>query len=135
MTRSHRLRQAVRLAAFIALASASGCAGAAELLGPEALQGVDGLVLLGPLCPIASENDPCPDRPYQAQIDILDRQRRFIGRILSGEDGRFRAGLRPGSYVLRPRSGNPFPRGEEEVVGVVEGLYTSVEIHFDTGIR
>jgi len=132
---SRRTQFAWGLAVLVWTVSAAGCADAPGLLGPDALQGVDGLVLLGPLCPVASESDPCPDSPYQAQIDILDHQRRFVGRVQSGEDGRFRAGLRPGNYVLRPKSGNPFPRGGEESVEVVEGLYTSVTIHFDTGIR
>lgn len=121
--------------ACAALAILSACVGASGLLGPEALQGVEGVVLLGPLCPVVSENDPCPDRPYQAQIDILDHQRRFVGHVRSGEDGHFRAGLQPGRYVLRPKSGNPLPRGEETEVEVVEGVYTSVTVHFDTGIR
>ena len=87
------------------------------------------------MCPVASIEDPCPDLPYQAQIDILDHRRRFVGRIQSGEDGRFKAGLQPGVYLLSPRSGNPLPRGEEVEVVVEEGAYTSVTVHYDTGIR
>jgi hypothetical protein len=58
-----------------------------------------------------------------------------VGRIRSAEDGRFRIGLRPGSYLLHPESGNPFPVAGEVEVEVKEGVYTEVTIHFDTGIR
>ncbi|MCJ7630000.1 MAG: hypothetical protein MUO50_16615 [Longimicrobiales bacterium] len=135
MIHTHPPRRSARLMAYAALAILSACADASGLLGPEALQGVEGVVLLGPLCPVVSEANPCPDQPYQAVIDILDHQRRFVGHVRSGEDGRFRAGLQPGAYILRPKSGNPFPRGEEEDLEVEEGVYTSVTVHFDTGIR
>ena len=53
----------------------------------------------------------------------------------SGEDGRFRVGLRPGRYVLDPERGNPFPAASEQEVDVVSGAYTEVVVAFDTGIR
>jgi hypothetical protein len=139
LTRIHPVRRRARLLPVLGLGLFApivlACADAPDLMGPDALQGVEGIVLLGPLCPVVSEDHPCPDSPYQAQIDILDHQRRLVGRIHSGADGRFRAGLRPGNYTLRPKSGNPFPRGEEASIEVVAGLYTTVIVHFDTGIR
>jgi len=112
-----------------------GCADGPGLLGPDAAQGIDGTVLLGPICPVISEENPCPDRPYEAWIVILDHRRRKVGRISSYTDGRFRVGLEPGTYILDPESGDPYPVGEEEVVEVAEGVYSSVTLYFDSGIR
>jgi len=109
--------------------------GSDDLLGPEAAQGIEGIVLLGPQCPVESLENPCPDLPYQALIDVRDRNGNRVTRIRSGEDGRFRVGLRPGLYILDPESGDPFPVAGEQEVRVEEGVYTEVTVSFDTGIR
>ena len=106
-----------------------------DLLGPDARQGIDGIVLLGPQCPVESLEDPCPDLPYQAWITVRREDGANVTRIRSGEDGRFRVGLRPGLYLLDPESGNPFPVAGEQEVRVEEGVYTEVTVGFDTGIR
>jgi hypothetical protein len=113
----------------------SGCAGSSLVLGPRAAQGIDGQVLLGPMCPVQQVGNPCPDQPYQAWIDVRDSGGSQITRVQSGTDGHFRVGLAPGSYVLHPESGNPLPRASNQQVEVVAGTYTSVTISFDTGIR
>ena len=56
-------------------------------------------------------------------------------RFRTGDDGRFRVGLRPGHYVLVPESGDPFPVTSEQEVDVAAGVYSEVVISFDTGIR
>jgi hypothetical protein len=116
------------------LAAAMGCA-SSSLLGPEAPQGIEGQVMLGPMCPVAQVSDPCPDQPYQAWIDIHDAGGKYVTRFQSDTDGRFRVGLEPGSYVLHPESGNPLPRASDQQVDVAAGVYTAVIIDFDTGIR
>ncbi|MGW8266746.1 MAG: hypothetical protein ACWGSQ_10280 [Longimicrobiales bacterium] len=117
-----------------ALLAVMAC-GSDDLLGPKAAQGIDGIVLLGPQCPVESLENPCPDLPYRAWIDIRTRNGDLVTRIRSGEDGRFRVGLRPGLYRLGPESGNPFPVAGEQEVWVEEGVYTAVTVNFDTGIR
>ena len=114
--------------------AAYGC-DPSELLRPDAPQGIAGIALLGPLCPVQSENDPCPDRPYQVFITVRKANRERITRIRTGEDGRFRVGLEPGPYILDPESGDPFPTGSEVEVEVVAGTYSEVTVSFDTGIR
>jgi len=42
-----------------------------DALGPNAAQGIEGLALLGPQCPVETLEDPCPDLPHQARIDVL----------------------------------------------------------------
>ena len=105
------------------------------LLGPDAAQGIDGLVLLGPLCPVQQADGSCPDRPYEAWLDVRSAAGGRVTRVRSGEDGRFRVGLAPGSYRVVGDSGDPFPRGGEEDVTVRAGLWAPVTVHFDTGIR
>ena len=121
-------------AALVLATTLSACDGD-KLLGPDAAQGIEGVVLLGPLCPVATPDDPCPDQPYQASIDVLDRKQNLVTTIESGPDGRFSVGLEPGLYILVPAQGDPFPTAAEQVVTVQEGLWASVTIHYDTGIR
>lgn len=109
--------------------------GSDDLLGPTAAQGIEGIVLLGPQCPVESLENPCPDLPYRAWIGVRNRNGDMVTRIQSGEDGRFRVGLRPGLYRLEPESGTPFPVAGEQEVWVEEGVYTAVTVNFDTGIR
>ena len=116
---------------FVALTACSSD----DLLEPGAAQGIDGVVLLGPQCPVQTLEDPCPDVPYEAWIEVRSADGKFATRIQSGEDGRFRIGLRPGQYVLDPESGNPFPIASEQQVEVEEGIYAEVIVSFDTGIR
>jgi hypothetical protein len=122
------------LAALVALLALGGCAGDL-LLGPDAAQGIDGLVLLGPLCPVVSESDPCPDQPYAATITVLDEDGATVTTVRSGQDGRFRVGLEPGDYRLVPESGDPLPRAGEQEVSVPAGMWVEVTVGYDTGIR
>ena len=117
------------------LAAVMGCAASSSLLGPDAPQGIEGRVLLGPMCPVAQVDNPCPDQPYQAWIDIADAGGKHVTRIQSDTEGSFRVGLEPGSYVMHPESGNPLPRASDQQVDVATGVYTAVTIAFDTGIR
>lgn len=116
------------------LGAAAGC-GSDLLLGPDAAQGIEGVALLGPLCPVVSVDNPCPDRPYPARIRILDAGGSAVTRLEAGDDGRFRVGLEPGRYRVVGEGGDPFPRGGEQEVTVQKGVWASVTLHFDTGIR
>lgn len=121
-------------AAAAALFLAVAC-GSSVLLGPDAAQGIDGLVLLGPLCPVQTPTDPCPDRPYEASIEIESPGGSRITVVRSDAEGRFHVGLLPGTYHLVPESGDPFPIAAERDVVVKAGSYSDVVILFDTGIR
>jgi len=98
-------------------------------------QGMEFLTLLGPNCPVASEESPCPDEPYQAWIQIRNQQGLLVTRGQTDENGRLRIGLFPGLYRVRPESGDPFPVASEQEVTVVPDHFTEVTVHFDTGIR
>ena len=102
------------------------------------LSGIEGLVTIGPQCPVLEEGVPCPDRPYQAEITVLDESSgRVVATFTSGVDGRFRVDLAPGRYVLDP--GEPLlvdePRAEKMTISVEAGRFTQVTIRFDSGVR
>lgn len=129
------MHRATSAALVLVLAALSGCAGSSLVLGPGATQGIEGLVLLGPMCPVQQVGNPCPDVPYQAWIDVRDSGGGQVTRVRSDTDGHFKVGLVSGTYVLHPESGNPLPRASDQQVKVAAGTYTSVTISFDTGIR
>lgn len=129
-----RRRDWVRLAWCAVFAMSSVACGPSPF-GPGADQGIDLLALRGPLCPVQTEDDPCPDEPYQAWIQIRNQQGLLVTRSQTDENGRLRIGLFPGLYVVRPESGDPFPVASEQEVTVVPDHFTEVTVHFDTGIR
>lgn len=129
------MRMPSRFWAVVCAVLALWACDSSKLLGPDAAQGIEGLVTLGPLCPVASPDQPCPDRPYQASINILDREQDQVTRVESDANGVFRVGLEPGLYILVPVNSDPFPAAAEQVVNVQEGVWSSVTIPFDTGIR
>jgi hypothetical protein len=103
---------------------------------PTGSSGIQGLVLLGPLCPVQSVDNPCPDQPYAATLVVRNEQGQEIGRSESGEDGQFQIDLPPGQYALVPVSGpNGFPHAMPQPVTVEPGQYTEVTVTYDTGIR
>ncbi len=120
---------------WITLALGVAACGTVALLGPDASQGIDGTVLLGPLCPVVSIDDPCPDRPYEATIDVLDEGGHRVTTVTSDTAGHFRVGLEPGSYRLHPNAGEPLPRASDQDVTVHAGAWAVVTVSYDTGIR
>ena len=101
--------------------------------------GIEGKVVKGPMCPVERSDQPCPDKPVEAEIEIQgpDDQDNKL-RIRSGEDGRFRIDLAPGKYTLTPISPNPGapPRAPgPQSVTVESGKYTQVTVKYDSGIR
>jgi hypothetical protein len=127
-------RKTLSVLTLCAVASAGAC-GADALLGPDAAQGIEGIALLGPTCPVQTQDEDCADRPYQAWITVRDAEGDHVTRVRSGEDGRFRVGLVPGRYTLDPEDGDPFPTATDQEVDVLPGSFTEVVVSFDTGIR
>ena len=104
--------------------------------GTDGPSGVAGLVLVGPTCPVQRVDDPCPDRPLAAALLVRDAAGRPVCATASGDDGRFRAALPAGDYVLDPGSPEPrWPRGSATAVTVRDGRWTEAVVEFDSGIR
>lgn len=123
----------------IILAVLTGCGGLLPTPTPPPNTGIQGIVLLGPMCPVMQEGVPCPDEPYpDAVITVLAQDGREVTHITAIDAaGRFRVALSPGIYTLYPElpPDNIFPTAGEQMVTVFEGRYTTVEILYDTEIR
>jgi hypothetical protein len=99
--------------------------------------GLEGQVLIGPLCPVVQEGVPCPDEPYAAAIQIRNESGEVVATVRSGDDGRFRVNLRPGQYDLVPLSPNEGapPHAAPVAVRVQPHAFAPVTISYDSGIR
>jgi hypothetical protein len=113
---------------------------------PAAASGIEGIVTLGPLCPVQSDVLPCPDRPYQGATIVFYNALVACPALTCGEvartstdsSGRYRVALPPGTYTVvpQPSGSGIFPRPPSPVtVSVVAGTYATVNFSYDTGIR
>jgi hypothetical protein len=102
---------------------------------PAGSQGIEGRATLGPACPVARAEDPCPDRPYQATVDVLDGQGGLVKEFQTAADGSFRISLPPGTYTLQGVSSGNLPLAPTQAITVQPGRFTQVTLSFDSGIR
>jgi hypothetical protein len=98
--------------------------------------GIQGQVTIGPACPgpVSAEN-PCPDRPYQTTLTVLDQNNQVVAQVQTDTQGNFRVVLPPGTYTVHPASSGVMPRAGDQSVTVVKGQFTQVNIAFDSGMR
>lgn len=99
--------------------------------------GIQGVVQVGPTCPVERINAPCPPRPIAANVVVRSSQGTEVKRFQSGSDGRFKVDLAPGTYTLvgLPIGSSFLPRPIPTSVTVVAGSYTAVNVEYDSGIR
>lgn len=97
--------------------------------------GVEGKVVIGPVCPVEQQGESCPDRPYQAMLTVNNPNGEKIVQMETDEDGYFKIPLEPGNYILVPESEDLLPFATEQPFTVTEGQYTQLTIAFDSGIR
>jgi len=97
--------------------------------------GIEGQVLLGPMCPVVQQGQECPDQPYQATLTVKDLSGLQIAQFQTDEQGRFQLPPVPGEYTLHPESPNGIPFAGDQSFLVETGRYTRVTIHYDSGIR
>jgi hypothetical protein len=99
--------------------------------------GIEGQVLIGPMCPVVQQGQECPDQPYQATMTILTSEGRKVTQFNTDADGRFRLPLAPGNYILHPQTSlnQPMSVAVEQPFSVVEGQFTQIKVTFDSGIR
>jgi hypothetical protein len=112
----------------------AGCIATATPI-PPANAGVEGQVLIGPMCPVVQAGTPCPDQPFQATLTFLDQNGNTVSRTQSDAQGKFRVSLPPGTYTLRPEPANAIAHAPEQIVSVVAGQSVTVTITYDSGIR
>jgi hypothetical protein len=99
--------------------------------------GIQGMVQVGPTCPVERINSPCPPHPLAATVVVRDATGAEVARFHSGADGRFKVDLRPGTYRLSGLTigSSSLPRPIPTSVTVTQGTYTSVSVEYDSGIR
>ena len=107
---------------------------------PAPPSGIKGTVVLGPTCPIEAspgDNNPVPClTPYAATLVVLDDEGVKVATVTSGGDGKFQVNLPPGDYVVTPSTGpDSYPIAQPQSVSVSAGIYTEIEVNYDTGIR
>lgn len=134
----------VRMVVLSVLAAAgllaAGCGSATPGQSASGESGVEGRVLLGPTCPVATLDDPCEDRPA-AGVEVrvsqmlpgeLLAEGPEVARTTTEADGSFRVVVAPGEYVVTATAGMSCELLDARVVG---STYTRVEVPCDTGIR
>ncbi len=105
---------------------------------PPLTSGIEGQVLIGPICPVLQEGTSCPDQPYQATIAVWNAERtEKVRTFTTDEDGRFRIPLTPGEYYIDPQPPNPGapPTPIAQTVTVPPDRFVQITIEYDSGIR
>jgi len=99
-----------------------------------------GQVLIGPVCPVVrvGQGDQCADQPYSGNLSIRTQAGdQEVTQITADPQGSFAVDLAPGTYQIVPLSppGHILPRGVPQTVTLDAGVTTTVEVHYDSGIR
>jgi hypothetical protein len=100
--------------------------------------GLEGVVLRGPVCPVESDAEPCPDEPFSAIFHVFDIKWSGVSKFQTTEAGWFHLNLPPGDYIIEPDLSAPLmppPTAHRVLVTVPESGFATVTLSFDTGIR
>ena len=97
--------------------------------------GIEGQVLLGPMCPVVQSGQECPDQPYEATLTVKTPGGVQITQFHSDEQGHFRVPLVPGEYILNPESSDGISSAGDQSFVVESGRYTQITVNYDSGIR
>jgi hypothetical protein len=97
--------------------------------------GIEGQVLIGPMCPVVQDGQPCPDQPYQATLTVKNSSGIQIVQFQTDTQGHFQVPLVPGEYILHPESPNGIPFAGDQTFTVQTGGYTQLTVNYDSGIR
>ena len=104
--------------------------------GTTSTSGIEGTVLMGPICPVQTYPNSCPDEPFSALFHVFDQAGTEVTTFQSDEQGQFRVALSPGEYTIIADEAAPLhPKRQSENVTVTSGSFTLVTLVFDTGIR
>jgi len=111
--------------------------GGAVVNGSDA-SGIEGRATIGPQCPVEIVGSPCPDLAFSSVITVRTSDGNTVLVTETGDDGRFRIPLPPGTYTIEAEPVEPggIARMEPlEPVTVRADTFTNVTISFDSGIR
>ncbi len=90
---------------------------------------------IGPTCPVVQIDDPCPDKPYQATLSILDKHGKSILKFQTDANGYYHVPVAPGGYVLHPELPAGIPHAFEQSFIVSPDQFTTLDVTYDSGIR
>jgi hypothetical protein len=127
-----------RLAVLVVLVGLVACGSA---LGRPRASGISGRIVAAPTCPVerVPPQPGCAPRALVATLLITPVGGSGSTKgVDSAGDGRFRVGLRAGTYTVTALSEgrSPLPRPPSpRRVDVRAGRFTTVTITYDTGIR
>jgi hypothetical protein len=134
-----RLRHAIRAASLVVPLLTASCSSLGEQSSSSgassASSGVDGIIAVGPTCPVQQINAHCLNQPVSTTVQLLDGAGRTVARGRSNAGGHYTLRAAAGDYVLLATStspGNGCPRTQ---VTVVAGRWTDASILCDSGIR
>ena len=100
--------------------------------------GLVGSVFSSPGCPAVNLNNPCPDRPISADIEVADSAGKVVARAKSDQNGSFEITLAPGDYTVSAQAGLRSPKYEANssiAVKVLKDSRSKVRLVVDSGIR
>ena len=97
--------------------------------------GIEGQVLIGPMCPVVQQEQGCPDQPYQATLTVNSPSGLQIVQVQTDVQGHFRVPLVPGNYILHPESPDGVAFAGDQAFVVEAGRYTQLTVNYDSGIR
>jgi hypothetical protein len=136
MAATKRLNQLGRLRpTMVLLLIGAGCASAATI-APSS--GIEGLTIVDSGCPPAHGATPCPDRPLPARLTVTRAQSgHTVAEARSDAAGRFRIALPPGRYVVHATNlrGDVVPAAAPQTCRVRKHAFTTLTVHFDSGVR
>ncbi len=100
-------------------------------------QGIRGVVLLGPVCPIESIESPCPPRRLaDARVEISNAHGEVVATARTDGQGRFEVRLSAGTYTVVAVPASPGPGGPTRMQAIVRShRFTQVTVPVDSGIR
>jgi len=99
--------------------------------------GVEGQVLIGPMCPVIQAGQACPDQPFETKFEIVDRAGKVVAQGTADEKGQFRVPLETGEYLFIPVPPNPGgpPTAAPLPFRVEQGEWARLTVRVDSGIR
>jgi len=109
------------------------CGSQRPATGPPASL-VTGKVAAGPISPLARPGMPATRAVPGATVQAL-RGTHVIATTHTGETGRYKLSLQPGTYLIRARSGKYLSKETTKEVILTRGNRLTVNLVLDTGIR
>jgi hypothetical protein len=130
------MRRAVLPLSVMVLILVSCAAGSGSGSPTPPRSGVRGTVVYGPLCPVERVGSPCPDRPWQGNVEARRTDGTLVSEVSADAAGAFVLPLDPGTYdvgAVTPQDGMPNAKAQRVTVNV--GSFVTITLQVDSGIR